>query len=327
MTSGQPDDYQIRVHVIEARQLRGADGDSFCNPIAKVALHFGKVDREKWTEKKEKTSSAYWDETKLFTESLSRQDFEDAKLSVTVEDASGFIKNRMIGKFLLDVTTVYDKEGHELFGQWVVLLNPDEGSTVQGFLRVSVAVLRTSSGDEYVLHKPEDLDEQDEGDMSMVMGAPQIETKSVKLTINVYRVELAKYQLSMPEARRRPPAHRASPLAARRSPLTAHRSPTPLSHTASRHTAATGVHPRPLRRREAAAHLQVSGVVQPVGERRARAAGVPAHALRPRLPRDPRQFGRRPPRGVPPVVRQDPQRGARALLAQLLWPAAAAAAA
>ena len=24
MTSGQPDDYQIRVHVIEARQLRGA---------------------------------------------------------------------------------------------------------------------------------------------------------------------------------------------------------------------------------------------------------------------------------------------------------------
>ena len=26
MTSGQPDDYQIRVHVIEARQLRGADG-------------------------------------------------------------------------------------------------------------------------------------------------------------------------------------------------------------------------------------------------------------------------------------------------------------
>ena len=220
MTSGQPDDYQIRVHVIEARQLRGADGDSFCNPIAKVALHFGKVDREKWTEKKEKTSSAYWDETKLFTESLSRQDFEDAKLSVTVEDASGFIKNRMIGKFLLDVTTVYDKEGHELFGQWVVLLNPDEGSTVQGFLRVSVAVLRTSSGDEYVLHKPEDLDEQDEGDMSMVMGAPQIETKSVKLTINVYRVELAKYQLSMPEVRRRPPAHRASPLAAHRSLLT-----------------------------------------------------------------------------------------------------------
>ena len=321
MTSGQPDDYQIRVHVIEARQLRGADGDSFCNPIAKVALHFGKVDREKWTEKKEKTSSAYWDETKLFTESLSRQDFEDAKLSVTVEDASGFIKNRMIGKFLLDVTTVYDKEGHELFGQWVVLLNPDEGSTVQGFLRVSVAVLRTSSGDEYVLHKPEDLDEQDEGDMSMVMGAPQIETKSVKLTINVYRVELAKYQLSMPEVRR---PLRRSASAARRSPLAAHSSP--LAHTASRHTAA-GVHPRPLRRREAAAHLQVSGVVQPVGERRARAAGVPPDALRPRLPRDPRQFGRRPPRGVPPLVRQDPKRGARALLAQLLWPAAAAAAA
>ena len=228
MTSGQPDDYQIRVHVIEARQLRGADGDSFCNPIAKVALHFGKVDREKWTEKKEKTSSAYWDETKLFTESLSRQDFEDAKLSVTVEDASGFIKNRMIGKFLLDVTTVYDKEGHELFGQWVVLLNPDEGSTVQGFLRVSVAVLRTSSGDEYVLHKPEDLDEQDEGDMSMVMGAPQIETKSVKLTINVYRVELAKYQLSMPEVRRRPlrrsAAHRSRFISlAHRSHLAPHR--------------------------------------------------------------------------------------------------------
>ena len=319
MTSGQPDDYQIRVHVIEARQLRGADGDSFCNPIAKVALHFGKVDREKWTEKKEKTSSAYWDETKLFTESLSRQDFEDAKLSVTVEDASGFIKNRMIGKFLLDVTTVYDKEGHELFGQWVVLLNPDEGSTVQGFLRVSVAVLRTSSGDEYVLHKPEDLDEQDEGDMSMVMGAPQIETKSVKLTINVYRVELAKYQLSMPEARPSAPPLRRF-LA---SPLTPHLSHTPLTH----HPPFTGVHPRPLRRREAAAHLQVSGVVQPVGERRARAAGVPADALRPRLPRDPRQFGRRPPRGVPPVVRQDPKRGARALLAQLLWPAAAAAAA
>ena len=146
---------------------------------------------------------------------------------MTVEDASGFIKNRMIGKFLLDVTTVYDKEGHELFGQWVVLLNPDEGSTVQGFLRVSVAVLRTSSGDEYVLHKPEDLDEQDEGDMSMVMGAPQIETKSVKLTINVYKVELAKYQLSMPEARRRrrPPLPR---LAAHSSPLshTAHTPPT-----------------------------------------------------------------------------------------------------
>ena len=219
MTSGQPDDYQIRVHVIEARQLRGADGDSFCNPIAKVALHFGKVDREKWTEKKEKTSSAYWDETKLFTESLSRQDFEDAKLSVTVEDASGFIKNRMIGKFLLDVTTVYDKEGHELFGQWVVLLNPDEGSTVQGFLRVSVAVLRTPSGDEYVLHKPEDLDEQDEGDMSMVMGAPQIETKSVKLTIN----GCVARQVPVRCPRRRPLPLRLAASAPRRLPPLTHR--------------------------------------------------------------------------------------------------------
>ena len=106
----------------------------------------------------------------------------------------------------------------------MVLLNPDEGSTVQGFLRVSVAVLRTSSGDEYVLHKPEDLDEQDEGDMSMVMGAPQIETKSVKLTINVYRVELAKYQLSMPEARRCPPL---TALGLALTPLT----PAPHRHT------------------------------------------------------------------------------------------------
>ena len=78
-----------------------------------------------------------------------------------ISDNRKIAQNYLRSWFLLDVTTVYDKEGHELFGQWVVLLNPDEGSTVQGFLRVSVAVLRTSSGDEYVLHKPEDLDEQE----------------------------------------------------------------------------------------------------------------------------------------------------------------------
>ena len=128
------DPCQVRVHLIEARQLRGT-GAALPNPLAKVQLSAGTVKRMQATEMFQDTSSVYFDETKIFNEQLSKEEFQNGQLTVHIQDDQGFFSNSLIGETVLDLTAVHDSPGHEMFGKWLPLLNPTHGSVLQGFVR------------------------------------------------------------------------------------------------------------------------------------------------------------------------------------------------
>ena len=78
---------------------------------------------------------------------------------VSVFDANVVTKNELIGSYQFDVTFVYLKEHHELYHQWVGLMNEeadhDEDDVgVQGYLQLSVVVL--GPGDKQKVHTAEE---------------------------------------------------------------------------------------------------------------------------------------------------------------------------
>ena len=81
--------YQVRVHVIEARQLKGTDESAgfSCNPVAKLHLTAGEgatlIDKTQHTRKENETNTVWWDETKIFSEEFSREQFLSAKLEAS----------------------------------------------------------------------------------------------------------------------------------------------------------------------------------------------------------------------------------------------------
>tara|TARA_B110001452_G_scaffold264206_1_gene266845 strand:- start:238 stop:4518 length:4281 start_codon:yes stop_codon:yes gene_type:complete len=193
------DSYQIRVHIIEARQLRTMSGQSdLPNPVAKVHLNAGTVKRMQATDIQSSTSSCYFDETKIFSEQLVKEDFQQGQIHIRIEDDRGFFSNQLIGEATLDLTAVHDSPGHEIFGRWVPLLAPDRGVALQGFLRVTVVVLRT--GEQPKPHGKDDLLEEEDGDLSLVMGMPELQTETFQLTIRVYRAEIATFMQPRPDA-------------------------------------------------------------------------------------------------------------------------------
>lgn len=83
---------------------------------------------------------------------------------VSVFDANTVTKDRLIGLYEFDFSDMYYRDGHELWRQWVALVDPldkkDKG--IQGYLKLSVAVLGPS--DTLVMHSSKEAEEKDAAD-------------------------------------------------------------------------------------------------------------------------------------------------------------------
>ena len=193
--------YQIRLHVIEARALKGSSASNghTANPVAKVRLQAGEgpsaVDEEKYTRRESSSNTAFWNEVIIFQASLSRDTFNAGRIEVSVEDA-GFFTNTLIGSAHFDLLTVYGHADHEIYGQWVALTDAESGASAQGFLRLSITILR--EGDTPRIHGPRDLEAGQEPELGLVLNMPQIETEGYLLRVRVNTVELAPYGLEPP---------------------------------------------------------------------------------------------------------------------------------
>ena len=194
--------YQIRVHIIEARGLRGPDGNKgfSVNPRTKIRILAGEgatlVDQSQYTRKADATNSVFWDEVRMFTVDLSRDQFNSGKMEVAVEDV-GMFSNTTIGSAFFDLTTVYDRGYHEIFGEWVALMSQAKGAAVQGFVRLSLTVLR--EGDTPKLHQAHELDDVDppEGQLSMPM--PGLEVEAYQLVVRIIRAEVNPFGIAKPK--------------------------------------------------------------------------------------------------------------------------------
>ena len=142
-------EYQLRVHVIEARGLVGRDLNGLCDPKVVVKC-FG---QQGSTQAKTKQTSPVWDEN-LF---IGAKDVDDARLEREVVEISvldvDMFGEELVGSYSLDASFLYHHNAqHRIHRKWLVLTAPhdaraggffsEEGKEgAQGYLKVSIALI------------------------------------------------------------------------------------------------------------------------------------------------------------------------------------------
>ena len=200
MTSREP--VQIRVILIEARALKGKEGESdLVNPAVRVNLDAGPIKKSQRTNIYKDVSSVYFNETKIFEEDIGRDEFDEGRIQIQVEDDQGLFAPRLIGEHSFDLLQVHAASAHEIYNQWVVLLHPDKGGDIQGFLRVAIIALK--KGETPKTHTKDEL--EDDGSTagpgaSMIVGLPDVTLEPCQLILRAYRAQIGSYRQACPDA-------------------------------------------------------------------------------------------------------------------------------
>lgn len=141
-------DYLIHILVHEARNLK-ISGEDTVDPIIEVSC----FNHKKWTTCKDDVgynATVNWSEHIFFEpKGLSERDLQNGKLRIRVLDQQMF-KNALIGVYEIDLSFIYFKEKHAIFGQWVGISNPTSKkfNELSGYLKISASVI--AAGDEQV---------------------------------------------------------------------------------------------------------------------------------------------------------------------------------
>jgi hypothetical protein len=145
-------DWQMSVHLIEARDLKGENYDGTSDPIVYVEA-FG---QKQHTAVIYGQTSVVWDEVLIFNmKGLTKEEFNDASIRVSVMDWNS-VSNSMIGSYTIDAASVYTSDKHhELYREWVGLMDDVDSDDigVQGYLKLSVSLV--GPGEKVFIH---DLD-------------------------------------------------------------------------------------------------------------------------------------------------------------------------
>eukprot|EP01129_Flabellula_baltica_P015819 TRINITY_DN818_c0_g1_i2.p1 TRINITY_DN818_c0_g1~~TRINITY_DN818_c0_g1_i2.p1 ORF type:complete len:1117 (-),score=284.37 TRINITY_DN818_c0_g1_i2:362-3712(-) len=180
-------EYEIRVHVIEARDLQPREKNGTSDPICFVTIG----DESEHTDRFDDVLSCVFDRWFVFNRQFSPKAFKAETVNISVYDANTLFRDEIIGSFELDLAWIHEQEGHEVYGQWVALMDPKgEHQGVQGYLKISCIVL--GEGDEPADHEPDDEWQDDPtGDtlQSMVLVPPQIPLENYQLSVKVYRAD------------------------------------------------------------------------------------------------------------------------------------------
>ncbi|NXS41179.1 DYSF protein, partial [Balaeniceps rex] len=129
---------QIRVRVIEARQLPGVN----IRPVVKVTAA-GQTKRTRIR----KGNSPFFDETFFFNVFESPAELFDAPIFITVVDSRSFRMDSVIGEFRDMGLSLFSPLEHAFLRKWLLLSDPEDFSVgARGYLKVSLFVL--GPGDE-----------------------------------------------------------------------------------------------------------------------------------------------------------------------------------
>ncbi|XP_053166720.1 myoferlin isoform X2 [Hemicordylus capensis] len=136
--SNKPQDFQIRVRVIEGRQLCGNN----IKPVVKVHV-CGQTHRTRI----KRGNNPYFDEMFFYNVHMTPSELFDETISIRVYDSYSLRADSLMGEFKIDIGYVYDEPGHVVMRKWLLLNDPeDTNSGAKGYLKVSMFVLGT--GDE-----------------------------------------------------------------------------------------------------------------------------------------------------------------------------------
>ncbi|XP_055360624.1 dysferlin isoform X3 [Betta splendens] len=174
----KPQDLQVRVRVIEARQLPGIN----IKPVVKVTVA-GQTKRTRIR----KGNNPFFDEMFFLNFFETPSDLFDKPLFITVCDSRSLRTDAVIGEFKLDVGTIYNEHRHCFLRKWLLLCDPDDLSAgVKGYLKVSLLVL--AAGDEPPADKREGAEDKEDIEANLLRPAG-LSLRGATFTLRVFRAE------------------------------------------------------------------------------------------------------------------------------------------
>ncbi|XP_069570882.1 dysferlin isoform X3 [Brachyistius frenatus] len=174
----KPQDIQIRVRVIEGRQMPGIN----VKPVVKVTV----AGQNKRTRIR-KGNNPVFDETFFMNFYETPSDLFDEPIFITVCDSRSLRTDAVIGEFKLDVGTVYNEHRHCFLRKWLLLCDPDDLSAgVRGYLKVSLFVL--AAGDEPPADKRECVEDKEDVEGNLLRPAG-LSLRGATFTLRIFRAE------------------------------------------------------------------------------------------------------------------------------------------
>ncbi|KAM9326418.1 myoferlin [Gastrophryne carolinensis] len=176
--SNKPQDFQIRVRVIEGRQLSGNN----IKPVVKVSV-CGQTHRTRI----KRGNNPFFDEIFFYNVNMSPSELFDESVVLRLFNSGSIRADSLIGEFKLDVGFIYDEPGHAVMRKWVLLNDPeDTTSGAKGYLKISMFVVGT--GDEPPAEKREKDSEADDVESNLLL-PPGVALRWVTFLLKIYRAE------------------------------------------------------------------------------------------------------------------------------------------
>uniref|UniRef100_H2UZL8 Myoferlin n=1 Tax=Takifugu rubripes TaxID=31033 RepID=H2UZL8_TAKRU len=169
---------QIRVRIIEARQLSGNN----IKPVVKVHV-CGQTHRTRI----KRGNNPFFDEMFFYNVRMLPSDLFENHISFRVYNSYSLRADSLMGEFKLDVGYVYDEPAHCVMRKWLLLNDPgDSSSGAKGYLKVSLFVVGT--GDEPPAEKKDSNDDQDDIESNLLLPAG-VTLRWATLSLKVFRAE------------------------------------------------------------------------------------------------------------------------------------------
>ncbi|XP_004427897.1 PREDICTED: myoferlin isoform X4 [Ceratotherium simum simum] len=178
LLSNKPQDFQIRVRVIEGRQLSGNN----IRPVVKVHI-CGQTHRTRI----KRGNNPFFDELFFYNVHITPSELMDEIISIRVYNSHSLRADCLMGEFKIDVGFVYDEPGHAVMRKWLLLNDPEDASSgAKGYMKVSMFVLGT--GDEPPPEEQSHDNDSDDVESNLLLPAG-VALRWVTFLLKIYRAE------------------------------------------------------------------------------------------------------------------------------------------
>lgn len=177
--STKPTDFQVRVKIIEARQLQGAN----IQPVCKVTVY----NQQKQTRVKKSTNSPYFNESFFFNFHCSPAELFDELIEFQVFNSRRLRSDALIGSFKCDIGMVFIEQKHALINKWLLLSDAsDTMAGAKGYLKVCACVI--GPGDEAPSFKAAAQDESDDIESNLLRPSG-VQLRPATFTLKLFGAE------------------------------------------------------------------------------------------------------------------------------------------
>uniref|UniRef100_A0A2K5SE81 Myoferlin n=1 Tax=Cebus imitator TaxID=2715852 RepID=A0A2K5SE81_CEBIM len=172
MLSNKPQDFQIRVRVIEGRQLSGNN----IRPVVKVHV-CGQTHRTRI----KRGNNPFFDELLFYNVNMTPSELMDETISIRVYNSHSLRADCLMGEFKVG------NNSHAVMRKWLLLNDPEDASSgSKGYMKVSMFVLGT--GDEPPPERRDRDNDSDDVESNLLLPAG-IALRWVTFLLKIYRAE------------------------------------------------------------------------------------------------------------------------------------------